>query len=199
GAGGRALSAGWDIHEMTSLGTEENLALTTEREEWLWRWYAHPLPTVAAVQGIAYGVGSYLAVCADLRVGGPATKLKVTGMSYGYAALTWALPDLIGTSRAKDMLFTGQAVDGARAAEIGLLNRYVGDDEVRSQAIALAAEVAALPGNAVRDAKRLMREAPGRPARIRYDTENVLSREGLRTQGAAELMRPFTERKSRAD
>jgi enoyl-CoA hydratase/carnithine racemase len=55
GTGGNALSAGWDIREMQALPAEENAALMTEREEWLWRWYCCPLPTVAAVQGIAYG------------------------------------------------------------------------------------------------------------------------------------------------
>jgi 2-(1,2-epoxy-1,2-dihydrophenyl)acetyl-CoA isomerase len=57
GTGGRALSAGWDIAEMKALPAPELMA---EREEWLWRWYTCRLPTVAAVQGIAYGAGALL-------------------------------------------------------------------------------------------------------------------------------------------
>jgi Enoyl-CoA hydratase/isomerase len=92
----------------------------TEREEWLWRWYTCPLPTVAAVQGIAYGAGALLAACADLRVAGPGTRFKVTAMSYGYPGLSWLLADLIGASRAKDVLFTGAAArrrPGGQAAD----------------------------------------------------------------------------------
>jgi enoyl-CoA hydratase/carnithine racemase len=51
---------------MQALPAEENAALTTEREEWLWRWYTCPLPTVAAVPGIAYGAGTS---AADLFAG----------------------------------------------------------------------------------------------------------------------------------
>ncbi len=193
GAGGKALSAGWDINEMVSLGSEENAQLIFEREEWLWRWYTSPTPTVAAMGGIAYGVGAYLAACADLRVGGPSSRLKVTGMSFGYASLTWLLADLIGTPRAKDVLFTGRAIGGQECADVGFLNRLVPDDQVRETAIRVATEVAALPGEAVRDAKRLMREGTTRDHRARYDAENLLARQALAARSIADLFSSFTD------
>ena len=194
GAGGRALSAGWDIQEMLSLDTEANLALLAEREDWLWRWYAAELPTVAAMRGIAFGVGALLSGCADLRVGGPGTRFKVTGMSYGYANLSWLLPELVGESRAKEILFTGAELSGQRAAEYGLLNRFVPDEDILNTAIALAEQVAALPPGGVLDAKRLIREGVGRPARARFDAECVRERAGLAARSAADIFTPFTER-----
>lgn len=170
GTGGKALSAGWDIPEMQALPAEENAALMAEREEWLWRWYCCPLPTVAAVQGIAYGAGALLAACADLRVAGPGTRFKVTAMSYGYPGLSWLLADLIGASRAKDVLFTGT---------------------VRAAAVDLAARVAALPPGGVREAKRLMREGGGRDQRARYDAENAATRAALDGTSAADLFAGF--------
>jgi enoyl-CoA hydratase/carnithine racemase len=196
GAGGRALSAGWDIGEMLAMDNEANVALLFEREDWLWRWYTSEVPTVVAVRGIAYGVGALLSACADLRVGGPGTRFKVTGMSYGYANLSWLLPELVGTSRAKDILFTGGVVTGERAAEYGLLNRFVPDEEIRDAAIALAEEVAALPPAGVRNAKRLMREGIGRDARARYDAECRLEREGLASRSADDIFASFTARKA---
>jgi enoyl-CoA hydratase/carnithine racemase len=191
GTGGKALSAGWDIREMQALPAEENAALMTEREEWLWRWYCCPLPTVAAVQGIAYGAGALLAACADLRVAGPGTRFKVTAMSYGYPGLSWLLADLIGASRAKDVLFTGAVVGGQEGADLGLFNRVVPDAEVREAALGLAAGVAALPPGGVREAKRLMREGGGRDQRGRYDAENAAIRAALGGTSAADLFAGF--------
>jgi len=191
GAGGKALSAGWDIKEMRALPAEENTALTAEREEWLWRWYTCPLPTVAAVQGIAYGAGALLAACADLRVAGPGTRFKVTAMSYGYPGLSWLLADLIGASRAKDVLFAGAAVTGEEGKALGLFSRLVPDDEVRAAALDLAAVVAALPPGGVRAAKRLMREGGGRDQRARYDAENAATRAALGDTSAADLFQGF--------
>ena len=191
GAGGKALSAGWDIPEMQSLSAEANAELAAEREEWLWRWHTCPLATVAAVQGIAYGAGALLAACADLRVAGPGTRFKVTAPSYGYPALSWILADLIGTSRAKDVLFTGRVLDGSQGADLGLFNRLVPDAEVCEAALALAGQVAALPPGGVRDTKRLMREGGGRDIRARYDAENALTREALTGRTAAEMFSGF--------
>jgi enoyl-CoA hydratase/carnithine racemase len=187
GAGGKALSAGWDIREMQSLTAAANADLLAEREEWLWRWHTCPLATVAAVQGIAYGAGALLAACADLRVAGPGTRFKVTAPSYGYPALSWLLADLLGASRAKDVLFTGRVLDGRDGADVGLFNRLMPDGEVREAALALAGQVAALPPGGVQDAKRLMREGAGRDTRTRYDAENALTRDALDGWTAAEL------------
>jgi enoyl-CoA hydratase/carnithine racemase len=196
GAGGKALSAGWDINEMLSLSTEENVRLLLEREEWLWSWYSSPVPTVAAMGGIVYGVGALLSACADLRVGGPGTRFKVTGMTYGYANLTWLLPDLVGTSRAKQILLTGGVVEGVRAAEFGLLNEYVADEAIRDSAVALAARVAALPPAGVRNAKQLMRDGIGRDARARYEAECLLEQGGLADRSAGDIFTSFTDRKA---
>ncbi|WP_020171823.1 enoyl-CoA hydratase/isomerase family protein [Gordonia polyisoprenivorans] len=174
GAGGRALSAGWDLKELATLPPESESALLREREAWLWRWFSTPLPTVAAMRGAAYGLGAYLAACSDLRVGGPGTRFRITGTSYGYASLTWLLPDIIGHAHATDVLFTGRVLDGTEAHRLGLFSRYVADDEILATSVALAEQVAALPGTGVRDAKRLMREHRTCALRERYDAENRL-------------------------
>ena len=191
GAGGQALSAGWDIREMQMASAEANAEMMAEREEWLWRWFTCPLATVAAVQGIAYGVGALLTACADLRVAGPGTRFKVTAPSYGYPALSWILADLIGTSRAKDVLFTGRVLDGAEGEALGLFNRLVPDAEVRPAALALAGQIAALPPGGVQDTKRLLREGGGRDTRARYNAENSLTRAALDGQTATDLFPDF--------
>jgi 2-(1,2-epoxy-1,2-dihydrophenyl)acetyl-CoA isomerase len=190
GTGGQALSAGWDIHEMRALSAEANAGLMLEREEWIWRWHTCPLPTVAAVQGVAYGAGALLAACADLRVAGPGARFKVTAMSYGYPALSWILA-ADDTAGEQHVLFTGRVVGGQEGTDLGLFNRLVPDAEVRAAALALAAQVAALPAGGVQDAKRLIREGGGREVRARYDAEIALTRGALAGQTAAKLFAGF--------
>ena len=173
GAGDRAFSAGWDIHELARMSEEQHTLVQLEREEWLWHWASTPIPTVVALQGITYGVGALLAVTADLRVGCAETRFKITASQYGGANLTWVLDELIGWSRTKDLLMTSRLVEGAEAERIGLLNRLVEFADVRQAAIALASQVAALPPEGVRAVKQLLQAGPGRDLRARFDAENT--------------------------
>ncbi|MGV0835092.1 enoyl-CoA hydratase/isomerase family protein [Mycolicibacterium thermoresistibile] len=177
GSGGKAFSAGWDIKELVALSPTDLSQLMAEREEWLWRWYSYPLPTIAAMGGLAYGAGAYLAACSDLRVGGPGTRFRITAPAYGATGLTWLLPEIVGAHRAKDILYTARVVEGQECRDVGLLTRYVpSDDAVLDAAVSLASEIAALPPRGVRDTKRLMRERTGTSVRQRYDAENRLIR-----------------------
>jgi 2-(1,2-epoxy-1,2-dihydrophenyl)acetyl-CoA isomerase len=173
GAGDRAFSAGWDIHQLAQMSEEQHTLVQLEREEWLWHWASTPIPTVVALQGITYGVGALLAVTADLRVGCAETRFKITASQYGGANLTWVLDELIGWSRTKDLLMTSRLVEGAEAERIGLLNRLVEFADVRQAAIALASQVAALPPEGVRAVKQLLQAGPGRDLRARFDAENT--------------------------
>lgn len=89
---------------------------------------ALPLPSVAAVDGPALGGGAELAYACDLRVctsravfGQPEVRL---GIIAG-AGATHRLPQLIGETRAKELLYTGRRMDAAEALRVGLVNRVV--------------------------------------------------------------------------
>ena len=195
GAGGRAFSAGWDITELVGFSDKELAKTQSEREEWLWRWYSFPIPTIVALRGLSHGVGSYLAVSADLRVGGPGTRFQVTASSYGGAGLTWLLPDVVGNHYAKDILFTARVIEGPECRDMGLLSRYVADDdEIVGTATALASQIAVLPPNGVQNAKRLLRERAGRSTREQYDEENRVT--AAMGASASELFSGFLTRKS---
>lgn len=117
------------------------------------------VPVIAAMQGHAVGGGFGLALLCDLRIanrdaryGANFTRL---GLSPGMA-LSYVVPRLVGVASAMELLLTGTLVDGARAAEIGLVNRAVPGDEVLTAARALAREVAAAAPEAVRLTKQLI-------------------------------------------
>jgi enoyl-CoA hydratase/carnithine racemase len=197
GAGDRAFSAGYDIHELAEMAEADHTILQLRRGEWLWHWTTTPIPTVVGLQGVTYGVGALLAVTADLRVGCVETRFKVTASQYGGANLTWVLDELIGWSRTKDLLLTSRLVEGAEADRIGLLNRLVPFAEVRQAAIALAGDIAALPPGGVRAVKRLLQAGPGRDLRARYDAENTEMTTALRPGPMTDVFAKFLGRSSR--
>ncbi len=122
--------------------------------------FSAALPIVAAVQGAAIGGGLGLACMADFRVGGPATRLSANFARLGFHqgfGLSVTLPALVGQQQALELLYTGARIDGERGHAIGLLDRIVDDDAIRSVAGELALEIARSAPLAVRSIKATMR------------------------------------------
>jgi enoyl-CoA hydratase/carnithine racemase len=115
------------------------------------------VPVIGALNGHAVGGGFGLALlcdiriaCRDARYGANFTRLGVhPGM-----AITYVLPRLIGVERAAELLFTGRLISGAEAERLGLVSKAVPADEVYSNALVLAREIAACAPAAVRMTKR---------------------------------------------
>lgn len=124
------------------------------------RLFQSALPIVAAVQGAAIGGGLGLALAADFRVAGTGSRLSANfsrlGLHHGFG-LTATLPRVIGHQHALDLLVTGRRVDGQEAYRLGLVDRLVDDDEIRSSAIELAGEIASAAPLAVRSIRQTMR------------------------------------------
>jgi enoyl-CoA hydratase/carnithine racemase len=101
-----------------------------------------PGPVIAVVAGPAVGGGAQLAAAADLRIAGPAARLRWTGPAgRGLAVGAWVLTDLVGRGRAMELTLTGRWVEAGEALAIGLVNRV--EDDPGGAAAALAAELAA--------------------------------------------------------
>lgn len=117
-----------------------------------------PAPTVAAIRGACVGGGLGLALCADLRFAQEGARFGVTpaklGLSYGLAD-TRRLVTAVGTSAAKDILFTGRLMEATEAKAIGLIDR-LGPD-VSALLDAFTAELAAASGASARAIKQVFR------------------------------------------
>jgi enoyl-CoA hydratase/carnithine racemase len=109
---------------------------------------AFPWPTIAAINGHCLGGGLELAITCDLRICAAGAKLGMPpaklGLIYSHTGLRRFL-HVIGLARTKEVFLTGRNYEAIRAAEIGLVNEVVGQDEIDRAALDLAAEVA---GNA---------------------------------------------------
>ena len=120
------------------------------------------VPVVAAVNGAAVGWGMELALMADMRV---ASERARFGELFVLRGLCSDVPGLgrlaqvVGREKAAELLFTGDVIDAAEAARIGLVGRVVPHEELMPTALALAERVAANPPLATRALKAGLRRA----------------------------------------
>lgn len=161
GAGSEAFSAGADIAEMRTqladpagLRTVQQAVLDAQAA-----WEALPIPTIAMIRGACTGGGCGLALSCDLRLASPDAFFAIPPAKLGLAyslADTKRLYDLVGPSRAKEILFTGRRIGADEALGLGLVNHIIPGDALESRATALAQEIAGNAGNSVRAAKAVV-------------------------------------------
>lgn len=198
GAGERAFSAGYDLKEMADWDADELLDSLGRRETWLGHLAATPLPTVCALNGLAYGVGAIIASTVDVRIGGPASVLRFTAGAHGGANATWSLPAIVGPARAAELLMTARPIAPDEAERIGLLNRLVGAGEVLDAAVETARLIAANPPGGVRAIKELVRASAGRTREEAFAAENLVMRTTLRPRPIREVYASADEKARRA-
>jgi len=107
-----------------------------------------PLPTVAAVNGPAIGAGMNLALACDVRVAARGARFDPRFCRIGLhpgGGHTWMLERSVGPQAAAAMVLFGEALDGERAAAVGLAWRCVADDVLIAAAVELAARAAQVP------------------------------------------------------
>jgi enoyl-CoA hydratase/carnithine racemase len=119
-------------------------------------------PTIAALPGPAVGAGLAIAMACDIRIAARSAFVSTgylrVGLSGDYG-IAWLLTRLVGTSRARELMFTADKVDAARCEAIGLVNRVVPDDRLQEEAFALAKSIAEGPTIALRYMKDNLDEA----------------------------------------
>jgi enoyl-CoA hydratase len=146
GAGGRAFSVGADVNAWASLQPLDMWrAWTREGHRVFERLARLRQPTIAVIDGFAFGGGLELALACDLRIAGANAEFAQPEVKIGTLpgwAGTRRLPDIVGVARAKQMIFGGGRVDAATAARWGLVNETV-EGDVMARAQALAEEIAA--------------------------------------------------------
>lgn len=158
---GRAFSAGGDFTYIDELTKDDWLRQETliHGKQIVTGMVACRVPVVAAVNGPAVGLGCSIVALSDIVFMAESAHLADPHVAIGLVAadggpVTWPL--LTSLQLAKEYAFTGDKIPAKRAAEIGLVNHVVADDEVFDQALAFAHRVAKLPKQAVRDTKRIL-------------------------------------------
>jgi enoyl-CoA hydratase len=144
GGTARAFCAGSDINEFEHLRDDASEQKILFEDMVLRRLARMPMPTIAAIDGPALGGGFELALACDLRVCRKGVALGVTESRLGGLAGSGSvrLTRLIGPSRAKELLYTGDVVDTGQALAWGLVNRVVDEGSALDAARALGAAIA---------------------------------------------------------
>jgi len=195
GAGGKAFSAGGDVAEFLTLAP-------AELEQWgdtLTSAERCRKPVIAAIDGFTMGAGLELAVACDFRIATRRSEFAFPeirlGMIPGSGGTQRALR-LIGMTRAKLFMLTGQRIPAERAEAWGLITQTVADDGLDAAVQALADELAARPPLALRTLKMVL----NRGAEAPLDTALELERKAyawLRsTHDYEEGVRAFLEKRT---
>ncbi|HXG42523.1 MAG TPA: enoyl-CoA hydratase/isomerase family protein [Dehalococcoidia bacterium] len=174
GAGERAFCAGADMAEQMA---DPDMPQATGRA--LARVLRFPKPTIAAVNGYAYGGGALLAINCDLRLASPNARFRFVGVSYGLVVGAAQLPRIVGLPRAKELVFTARVVEADEALRLGLVDRLVPQDKLLEEALALAQQIAAHPLRALMASKEVLDLAvDNRQALLREAEVNQALRQG---------------------
>ncbi len=128
GCGTRAFSAGADLSERCSMSDTEVIDYINLIQATMRAVETLPQPVIAAINGVAFGGGTELALACDLRAMVEEASLRLTEVKLGIipgAGGTQRLPRLIGKSRAKEMILTARPVSARCAEEIGLVHKVI--------------------------------------------------------------------------
>ena len=147
---GRGFCSGGDVDEiigeLLQMGSKGLLEFTRMTGAVVERLRRLPMPVIAAVNGVAAGAGSVIALASDLRLVAESgsfhflfTKVGLAGADMGSAYL---LPRVIGLGRATELLLLGEKVEAEEAVQIGLASRVVTDDDLAEETSKLARQLA---------------------------------------------------------
>ena len=153
---GRSFSAGNDLKAIQAGETAPSRHFQAETLDAIEQM---PQVVIAAVQGHCYTGSLELAIACDLMVAAESAKFADTHGKWSMTP-TWGmsqrLPRRIGLLKAREMMFTGRVVTGQEAAQIGLANECVPDDQLQSRVMELAQQIAANSWHTLRADKMLV-------------------------------------------
>lgn len=156
------------------------------------------MPVVAAVNGIAAGAGSSIALGCDIVVAARSAYFLQAFTRIGLVpdcGGTWFLPNLVGPARARGMVMLAEPLPAEKANEWGLVWNVVDDDKLMEEAHRIAARLASLPTQALLLSRRAMAAAPTNSLNEQLDLERDFQAMASRTEDHSEGVRAFLEKR----
>ena len=197
GAGEKAFCAGADIKELIGRPLMEERAGAELGQRIFAKLDSFKVPSIAAINGYAFGGGLELAMACTFRVASARAKMGLPeiklGLIPGYGG-TQRLPRLVGEARAMEMVLTGRTVGAEEALSIGLVNRLA-EGNVLDAARAFAAEFTGYGIPALTFARAAIQRALGTSLSEGLRLEADLSTLAYRTEDAVEGLSAFIEKR----
>lgn len=198
-AEGRAFCAGADLKERRTLNEQQVRRNVTKIRDVFSQLERLTQPTIAAINGYAFGGGLELALSCDFRFALLDAKMGLTEVSLGIipgAGGTQRLPRLIGPSRAKELILTARKISAAQALELGILNGTAEDmNQLHGKCRALAEEILGNAPLAVYQAKYAIDKGGGTDLQTGLDIESKAYEVILPTKDRLEALDAFREKR----
>ena len=161
---GRAFSAGGDLRmfrqryeDFREKGQKQNAAARVDLPK---AFIDFPKPMIAAINGLAVGFGITMPLNCDIRLASSTAKFSFAFAQVGVTpefGSSYFLPRLIGYAKAAELVFTARMFDAEEALACGLVNQIVTPENLLQEAENMACQIARLPVDAVKSAKKLLR------------------------------------------
>ena len=200
---GRAFSAGGDVNYISvprvfgEFGNSRNAL----RRPWpIWAQLIPQLdkPTIAAVNGVAVGMGLALAAMCDIRIASETARFGAVWVRRGLTpdwGASYFLPRIVGLSKAYELALTGDIINAREAKEAGLVSRVVPPESLEEAAVELASKIAKGPPIAIELAKHTLREGMESDLISAEYSENRAQEICHRSEDFQEGVRAFKEKR----
>ncbi len=155
-------------------------------------------PVIAAVNGAAVGAGFSLALSMDIRIASEAARFGAVFVLRGLSpdcGITYFLPRLIGTSRAMEMMYTGDIIGAAEARDLGIVSRVVPPDELMTTVYELAGKMIAQAPFSVELTKKMVYRGFRDEWERQIEMETIANQITRQTEDSQEAVRAFFERR----
>lgn len=199
---GKGFCAGQDLSEFMmakaddSFRVDEHVRTTFNRMIMTLR--GMEVPVIAAINGFAAGAGWSLALAADIRFCSEDAQFTQAFSRIGLVpdtGSTWFLPELIGTSRALELAFTGDVIDAQKALDWGLVNFVTGADELEARTHEYAVRLAAMPTLALGMTKRAVYRATTTTLEDALEHEAQVQQRAAKSDDHVEGVTAFLEKR----
>ena len=155
-------------------------------------------PIVAAVNGVAVGIGTTMLLHCDLVYAGHGARFQLPFVNLGLvpeAGSSLILPQMIGHRRAAELLLLGDPFNAETAQEVGIVNSVVADGDVLATALHAAAQLAAKPPHALRLSKQLLKQHSSAAVQAAMTEEGAHFATLLTSPEATEALQAFLEKR----
>ncbi|MFG6114979.1 enoyl-CoA hydratase [Halobacillus sp. MO56] len=198
GSGGKAFCAGADLKERRGMTEQEVVETVTLIGDTIHRVEQIEIPTIAVLNGVAFGGGLELALACDLRLSSNAAKMGLTETSLGIipgAGGTQRLSRLVGLGKAKELIFTAKPITCETARSIGLIEYAYDQTIVHEEALALAERIANNAPIALRQAKKAIHQGFQTDIETGLQVEKMCYQTTIPTKDRLEGLQAFKEKR----
>ena len=196
---GRAFCSGADISNFERQLSSPDGGSDDDRDLWYLTLRDMSKPTIAAINGVAVGLGLTCTLLCDIRIVAVDARLSFRFVRLGITpelGSTHTLPRLIGLERANEVMFTGRFFTGEEAKEMGMVLEACPKEDVLGRAVELAQTIAEAPVWQLAETKRMLRDNPiGHDFRKINMEESGIFRKAMGTPEHSEAITAFREKR----